>query len=145
MQLCHLEFQRSIYFANIVIYSSLEVSLCEIFCLLFTNDTGTGPQAFLTWVGDNTFSINRGGGELHLGSLGCTFEISSIIQISKCLSVWIQWRRLGGTCPPMIKRRQKLSKKNGIKLVGYIFRLKNYVKIPPPHFSQIFLSWRCGL
>ena len=28
-------------------------------------------------------------------------------------------------------RWQKLSKKNGIKLVGYTFQLKNYVRIPP--------------
>ena len=33
--------------------------------------------------------------------------------------------------PPIPKSRQKLSKKKGIKLVGYTFRLKNYVKIPP--------------
>ena len=31
---------------------------------------------------------------------------------------------------PNPKSRQKLSKKNGIELVGYTFRLKNYVKIP---------------
>ena len=47
-----------------------------------------------------------------------------------------QWRRHGGTGgdsspPPILKSRQKLSKKNGIKLVGYTFRLKNYVKIQP--------------
>ena len=57
-----------------------------------------------------------------------------------------QWRRrgggLGGQVAPIPKSRQKLSKKNGIKLVGYTFRLENYVKIPPPHFSWIFLSWR---
>ena len=49
---------------------------------------------------------------------------------------------LGGFVPPNSQSRQKLSMKNGIKLVGYTFRLKNYVKIPPPHFSQIFQSWR---
>ena len=49
-------------------------------------------------------------------------------------------RGTGGTCPPNPKSRQKLSKKNGVKLVGYIFRLKNYVKIPPPFlldFSEL--------
>ena len=43
-----------------------------------------------------------------------------------------QWRHhggIGGTTDP--KSRQKLSKKNEIKLVGYTFRLKNYVKISP--------------
>ena len=34
-----------------------------------------------------------------------------------------------GLIPQNPKGRQKLSKKNGIRLVGYIFRLKNYVKI----------------
>ena len=38
---------------------------------------------------------------------------------------------LGGFVPPNSQSRQKLSMKNGIKLVGYTFRLKNYVKIPP--------------
>ena len=33
--------------------------------------------------------------------------------------------------------RQKLSK-NGIKLVGYTFRLKNYVKISPPPLFRFF-------
>ena len=33
--------------------------------------------------------------------------------------------------PPILKSRQKLSMKNGIKLVGCTIRLKNYVKIPP--------------
>ena len=33
--------------------------------------------------------------------------------------------------PPILKSRQKFSMKNGIKLVGYTFRLRNYVKIPP--------------
>ena len=37
---------------------------------------------------------------------------------------------LGGLSPPNPKSRQKLSKKNGIRLVGYTFRLRNYVKIP---------------
>ena len=41
-------------------------------------------------------------------------------------------RGTGGIRPPILKSRQKLSMKNGIKLVGYTFRLKNYVKIPPP-------------
>ena len=41
--------------------------------------------------------------------------------------------RGGGDCGgPKPRSRQKLSKKNSIKLVGYPFRLKNYVKIPPP-------------
>ena len=35
-----------------------------------------------------------------------------------------------------------LSKENGTKLVGYIFRMKTYVKIPHPHFPWIFQSWR---
>ena len=39
---------------------------------------------------------------------------------------------LGGLVHPNSQSRQKLSMKNGIKLVGYTFRLKNYVKIPPP-------------
>ena len=41
--------------------------------------------------------------------------------------------------PPILKSRQKLSKKNGIKLVGYTFRLKDYVKIPPflSDFSEL--------
>ena len=37
---------------------------------------------------------------------------------------------LWGLVPPNPKSPQKLSKKNGMKLVGYTFRLKNYVKIP---------------
>ena len=56
-----------------------------------------------------------------------------------------QWRRHGGDWggirppPPILKSRQKLSMKNGIKLVGYTFRLKNYVKIPPflSDFSEL--------
>ena len=36
------------------------------------------------------------------------------------------------------KSLQEFSKKNGMKLVGYTFRLKNNVKIPPPQFSPIF-------
>ena len=45
--------------------------------------------------------------------------------------------RLGGGCLfyHSIIFRQKLSK-DGIKFIGYAFRLKNYVKIPPPHFSD---------
>ena len=38
---------------------------------------------------------------------------------------------LGGLVPPILKIRHKLSMKNGIKLVGYTFRLKIHVKIPP--------------
>ena len=34
--------------------------------------------------------------------------------------------------PPNPESQQKLSKKNGIKLVGYTFRLKKYFKSPPP-------------
>ena len=45
------------------------------------------------------------------------------------------WRHRGGaggnSSPPILKSWQKFSMKNGIKLVGYTFRLKNYVKIPP--------------
>ena len=37
----------------------------------------------------------------------------------------------GDSSPPILKSRQKLSMKNGIKLVGCTFRLKNYFKIPP--------------
>ena len=49
----------------------------------------------------------------------------------------MQWRRHGGGLealapPPIPRSRQKLAVKNGMKLVGYTFRLKNYVKIPPP-------------
>ena len=33
--------------------------------------------------------------------------------------------------PPNPESRQKLSKKNGITLVGYTYRSKNYIKIPP--------------
>ena len=33
--------------------------------------------------------------------------------------------------------RQELSK-DGIKFVGYTFRLKNYVKIPPPPLFRFF-------
>ena len=38
--------------------------------------------------------------------------------------------------PPNPKSRQKFSKKNGIKLVGYTVRLQNYVKITPPILSD---------
>ena len=46
------------------------------------------------------------------------------------------WRRHGGGLgrirpPPILKSRRTLSMKNGTKLVGYTYRLKNYVKIPP--------------
>ena len=45
--------------------------------------------------------------------------------------------------PPNLKSWQILSKKNGIKLVVDTFRLKTYVKMPPPpHFPQIFQKWR---
>ena len=37
----------------------------------------------------------------------------------------------GDLSPPITKSRQKLSMKNGIKLVGYTLRMKNYVEIPP--------------
>ena len=47
-----------------------------------------------------------------------------------------------GTCPPKSEKLAKLSKKNGIRLVGYTFRLKNYVKISPPPSFKIFQSWR---
>ena len=40
----------------------------------------------------------------------------------------------GGLVPSSTKSRQKLSMKNGIKLVGYTLRVKNYVKIPPISF-----------
>ena len=52
---------------------------------------------------------------------------------------------LGGFVPPNPKSRQKLSKKNGIKSVGYTFRFKKKSK-SPPHFRRIFQSWRrhCG-
>ena len=48
----------------------------------------------------------------------------------------------GGLVPPIPKSRQKLSMKYGLRLVGYTFRLKNNVKIPPPRVSQMFQSWR---
>ena len=47
-----------------------------------------------------------------------------------------QGRGLGGFVPPNPKNGQKIMKKNGRKLFGYVFRLRNYIKIlPPPHFS----------
>ena len=49
---------------------------------------------------------------------------------------------LGGHVPPNTKSRQKLSNKMVLKSVGYTVRLKNYVKIPPPHllgFSELVL------
>ena len=46
----------------------------------------------------------------------------------------------GGLVPPSPKRRQRLSKENGIKLVWYTFRLKNYTKIPLPHFCRVFIA-----
>ena len=49
-----------------------------------------------------------------------------------CLTVVVP-RRGGGTKP---QNRQKLSKKNGMKLVGYTFRLKNYVNPPSPILSD---------
>ena len=47
---------------------------------------------------------------------------------------------------PNPKSRQKLSKKNGIKLVGYSFRLKNYVKNLPllSDFSELALRLISG-
>ena len=42
-----------------------------------------------------------------------------------------------GDFPPISQRSLKLSKKNGIKLVGYTFRRKNYVKIPPTSFEFV--------
>ena len=38
---------------------------------------------------------------------------------------------LGGFVPPNPKSRQELSKKNGIKSVGYTFRFKKKSKSPP--------------
>ena len=44
----------------------------------------------------------------------------------------------GGLSHPSSKILQKLTKRNGIKLVGYTFGMKNYVKVPPPpNFFQI--------
>ena len=43
---------------------------------------------------------------------------------------------MGGLVPPNPKSWQKLSKKNGVKLVGYTFRLENYLKsleLPLPY------------
>ena len=47
-----------------------------------------------------------------------------------------------GNLPPNWQSWQKLSKKNGIKLVGYTFRLKNHVKIPQllSDFSELVPS-----
>ena len=45
---------------------------------------------------------------------------------------------LEGTRLPKSQRSAKLLKKNGIKLAGYTFRLKNYVKIPPSTFFGYF-------
>lgn len=49
-----------------------------------------------------------------------------------------QWWRHGGIGVPDSKSRQKFSKKNDIKIAGYTFRLKNYVRIPP--FLSNFLE-----
>ena len=49
-----------------------------------------------------------------------------------------QWRRHGGLrrlVPLDSKSRQKLSKKNDIKLVGYTFREENDVRILPTSFD----------
>ena len=45
-------------------------------------------------------------------------------------------RGLGGPCPPSPKSRQKLSNKNGMKLVKYTCRLR--ITSNSPHFSRIF-------
>ena len=42
-----------------------------------------------------------------------------------------------GDLPPNPKSQQKLSKKSGMELVGYTFRLKHYIQIPPPLFWDI--------
>ena len=44
-----------------------------------------------------------------------------------------------GNGHPNPKSRQQLSKENGVRLVGYTFRLKNYVEIPPSlsDFSEL--------
>ena len=41
------------------------------------------------------------------------------------------WGGAGGPVPPDPKSRQKLSKKNHMKLIRYTFKLKTYVKISP--------------
>ena len=42
-------------------------------------------------------------------------------------------------CPTIAAQKSaKLSKENGIKLVGYTFRLKNYVTMPHPPFLSDF-------
>ena len=45
---------------------------------------------------------------------------------------------VGGRVPPHPKSWQKLSKKNGIKLVEYNFRLKNSIKFLS-NFSELVL------
>ena len=73
--------------------------------------------------------------------LSCTESVKSILEATKLFCLPEAAPRGGGLVTPNPKSRQTLSKKNGLNLVGYTFRLKNYVKIPPPHFSQIFQSW----
>ena len=46
----------------------------------------------------------------------------------------------GDLSPKISKVGKKSSKINGIKLVGYTFRLKNYIKILR-HFFRILQSW----
>ena len=52
------------------------------------------------------------------------------IKISSCDTTGGAWGRLA----PNPESWQKLSKKFGIKLVAYTFRLTNYIKIPPTSF-----------
>ena len=73
-----------------------------------------------------------------------TFFLKTKLSFSRQNSVRReQWRRHGGDwggfVPPNSQSRQKLSMKNGIKLVGYTFRLKNTSKSPPflSDFSEL--------
>ena len=72
--------------------------------------------------------------------------VSSTFQneVFECLSnrQWRHHERTGeGLVSPNPKIWQKLTKKNGIKVGLYAFRLKNYVQIPP-NFFWIFHTWR---
>ena len=75
----------------------------------------------MTWNCSETFSLQRGYAGLALR-----------------FSQWQRHRGTWGICPPISQKSAKIVKENGMKLVGYAFRLKKYVKIPPP--PPTFLS-----
>ena len=65
-----------------------------------------------------------------------TTSMVKLFQVCLPIVTLLAGARLGGGACLFyhsILFRQKLSK-SGINLVGYAFRLKNYVKIPPPLF-----------